>query len=255
MPRTRLVILTLLFLVILVLSRGVMRDRARGTVANPPSRTDLQGQSAQAARTDPSSLSRRSGDDLTPGEIERIRQTIRDAGTTVYLPTMFTETDSAIRRWSDSDAQSIRVAYVLGEAPTWASEDQEIARSAFHAWEQVGLPIHFVEVFDTTGAAIVVHWVPHFPIDRTGQTDLTWDELGRIHHATIQLALEDSGGRPISTTGLGAVALHEVGHALGLPHSAEAADLMFPTTRRPVMTDRDLATIRLLYSLPPVSLK
>jgi hypothetical protein len=139
--------------------------------------------------------------------------------------------------------------------PAWTPEDQEIARSAFRSWEQVGLPVHFVEVLDTTGAAMIVRWVPHFSIDRTGQTDLTWDETGRIHHATIQLALEDSGGRPISADGLRAVALHEVGHALGLPHSSQPADLMFPTTRHPVMTERDLATIRLLYSLPPLSIK
>jgi hypothetical protein len=255
MSRSRLVIVTLLLLVTLVLSRGVMRVRAWDPHWTPPSHADPQGRSAQAARTDPSLLSRKSPPAPAAGEIEVIRQTIRDAGTTVYLPTMFAETDSAIRRWSDSDAQSLQVAYIVGDTPAWSPEDLEIARGAFHAWEQVGLPLHFVEVLDTAGAAIIVRWVPHFPIDRTGQTDLTWDELGRIHHATIQLALEDSGGRPISGTGLRAVALHEVGHALGLPHSGQEADLMFPTTRRPVMTDRDLATIRLLYTLPPISIK
>jgi predicted Zn-dependent protease len=50
-------------------------------------------------------------------------------------------------------------------------------------------------------------------------------------------------------------AIHEVGHAMGMPHSTDSADVMFPTTRTGVLTERDLATARLLYSLPPGSLK
>ncbi len=51
------------------------------------------------------------------------------------------------------------------------------------------------------------------------------------------------------------MALHEVGHALGLPHSDRPEDLMYPTTRRPELTPRDIATIQLLYHLPTRSIK
>lgn len=249
MPRTRPVLLLLFGLVLLVLSRGVMRVRS-AVEAPTRVRGPATGQSAQAARTDPTFVAGPS-----PADLAATRAAIEAAGAAVYLPAMFTETDSVLRRWSDEDASSLRIAYILGGVPGWRPEDQEIARGAFRSWEEAGLPAHFVEVLDTAGAQVIVRWVPNFAIDRTGQTDLSWDGSGHIHHAVIQLALTDSGGRAVSVDGLRAVALHEVGHAIGLPHSEDAADLMFPTTRRPVMTPRDIATMQLLYHLQPGPIK
>jgi predicted Zn-dependent protease len=49
--------------------------------------------------------------------------------------------------------------------------------------------------------------------------------------------------------------MHETWHALGLPHSADAADVMFPATQVDVLSTRDQESAQLLYRLPPGSVK
>ena len=91
--------------------------------------------------------------------------------------------------------------------------------------------------------------------ERAGQTDLRWTRDGSIHGATITIALKTARGEPVPDEGLFAVTSHEVGHALGLPHSGDARDVLFSTTQAGQPTERDQATLRLLYQLPPGSIR
>lgn len=250
--RSRTLTLLLATLVVLVVADRFFRRHPAGAVgvaAGPtPPRAPLP------ARTDPAVF----GHLVAPStatQAAESRAALAAAGSTVYLSAMFRETDSVIRRWSDADADHLRIAFVIEDLPEWTSEDQHIARTALTEWERLGLGVRFTEVLDTTGAQIVVHWLQRFSFDRTGQADLKWDAEGHVKHAEIELALADKDGRALPADAKRAVALHEVGHALGLPHSDRADDLLYPTTRWPVISARDSATIRLLYRLPPSSIK
>lgn len=248
---TRTLSRALLALFLLVAAERGYRWTERRNAPAAPSDTLVRG--AMAAHTPSRLQAAAPGSEVDPG-LEGIRRALDEAGTHVYLPAMFAETDSVIRRWPAERLNELRVTFLTGEVPGAAPAHLAIARSAFRVWEGI-IPLHFQEVLDTTGADLIVKWRPNFDFDRSGQADLEWDQRGRIRRAVIQLALTDREGNTLPEEGLRAVALHEVGHALGLPHSDDPDDLMYPTTRRPVLTPRDSATIRLLYQLPPTSIK
>jgi predicted Zn-dependent protease len=177
-------------------------------------------------------------------------QLTREASGT-YLDSLVVTTDSVVRRWPDRWGVPLRIYLVEGGTPDYTPRLAEFAREAFDRWEQTGVGIRFEMVSDSAGADVVVRWIDRFDFDRAGQTDLTWDQLGRVRHATISLALRTQNGTPLPDAALFAVAVHEAGHAIGLPHSADTSDVMFPATRTGTLTERDRRTIKVLYRLPP----
>ena len=174
----------------------------------------------------------------------------REAGGT-YLDSLIVSTDSVVRRWPDRWGTPLRVYIVEGGAPGYLPRMAGLVREAFDRWEQTGIGLRFQMVPDSAGADITVRWIDHFDFDRAGQTDLTWDQLGRVRRAAISLALRTHTGGALPEPALMSVAVHEAGHAIGLPHSADTSDVMFPATRTGTLTDRDRRTIEVLYRIPP----
>lgn len=167
-----------------------------------------------------------------------------------YLDSLFTETDSIIRRWS-LESDLLPVTILPGGAAGFEPGMVADARWAIDTWSPAMVGVRLHEVTDTAEARLVIRWSDTLGPDRAGLTDVIWDRSGRIHRAVVWLGTRSpTTGRPLAPAVRRAVALHELGHALGLPHSARAEDVMHPIATQTTPSGRDRFSLRLLYSLP-----
>jgi len=167
-----------------------------------------------------------------------------------YLDSLFAGADSTVRRWPVG-SEAIALAIVPGGPPGFTLDMVSEVRQALETWSPGAVGLRFLEQADTVDVKMIVRWSDTLESDRAGATDVTWDKFGRVHRVTVYLALRSpSTGRPFAPEARRAIVLHELGHALGLPHSSHADDVMYPIATTTSLTDRDRFSLRLLYELP-----
>lgn len=186
---------------------------------------------------------------------DRTRGRIQEENTRTYLAESLSETDSMLRRWPDARVtRPLRVAVLRQNVEGFREEYVSNVVWALSRWNGV-VAVSLETGADSANADIVVTWTVRMDSNRTGRTDLTWDRRGNIHQALIVLATHTPEGQLLDSRRMSALALHEVGHAMGLGHSPVREDALFPVTLASDLSDRDRRTARLLYELPAGSIR
>lgn len=190
----------------------------------------------------------RTGPVLSTGEA------CRDAG---YLCSRV-ERDGPMRvlRFPDeTESVTVRVPAPEHEDPAVARRLQRAAIRGIQAWQGHPFPLRIQERDLGRRADLVVTWVRQLDGSSLGRTRSRYRSQGgettyRVVDLTLASRSPYDDRRILDARQLELVAAHEMGHALGLPHSEDPQDVMYPTNTATHLTAQDYRTLESLYSLP-----
>jgi len=189
-------------------------------------------------------------------DLSEIRRRLIENEVGTYIGDILTERDSNIARWPDRTSHPMRVWIQPASAfQDWNPTYVDQVRDAFTTWVSAGAPIPFVFVVDSSVAEVHVTWVDHFDEQISGKTMWARDDNWWIVDANIAIALHHNHGEALDASAVRAIALHEVGHLLGLDHCADTTNIMTPRVRVRDLSVADKSTMRLIYALPPGSVR
>jgi hypothetical protein len=185
-----------------------------------------------------------------------IRRRIRATAPLTYLNDIVAaSTDSVLHRWDGRTQSAVRVWLPPGAVANFQPGFLDAVRTAFQRWEQTGVAVAFNLDADSAVAEVQFQWRIQFEGARSGQTNLEWDQDGHLKGGVVTLATFDPKGQPFGPDELRVMALHEIGHLLGLDHSPDPGDIMYASPKVRDLSQRDIATLLLLYQLAPGSLR
>lgn len=156
-----------------------------------------------------------------------------------------------LRVWFDTETQ---------ELDGWNSYGSRRLRLALDEWNSIRLPVRLVEAASARASDIVVDIVATLPVlddsvarDQAGITNVSYEPSGNILKARVLIAVATPIGRRYPLAAQQANLLHELGHAIGLPHAAETGAVM--ATRRTAyqLTGADIALARNHYARCPAA--
>lgn len=185
-------------------------------------------------------------------DVRAIQRELRRRAGGTYIGEMLLSRDSSLARWPARRDRPIRVwIQPFSDLPDWTAAYVDEVYAAFDEWDALDLPVSFTYVADSTDAEVHVTWIDHFREPISGRTKWARDDDWWITDAAIVLAVHHHRGDVLDEDAMRAMALHEIGHLLGLDHTYDVRSIMAPKVRVRTLSNADKATVRLLYTLPP----
>lgn len=159
-----------------------------------------------------------------------------------------------VLRWPAGTEQiTVNIPAPVGESPDRARTLQRAAARGILAWTGTPFPIRVVEGELRTGerADITIRWTAALPDRRLGQARFSL----RVSAGAPVFGVDDFAlvtrhplqNRQLTDREVELTAAHEMGHALGLPHSDAERDVMFPENTALHLTARDYRTMEAVY--------
>jgi hypothetical protein len=158
----------------------------------------------------------------------------------------------------EADFRTLTYAFLQGTPDLVGVQERTPVRNAFATWQQQ-IPIDFQEVGPQNDPVFTIGWAQGdhgdgSPFDGIGNTlahafyppPCGGAHSGKFHFDDAETwALAHGGGQFDTET----VALHEIGHLLGLSHSTVTGSVMFPSYggQRRALTQDDIDGIHALY--------
>ena len=250
MKRAQRASLTVLYLAVGVGALGAVKKTRSPEVAVVHALTATREQSA--AGSVGRALFPKQPDDIDEPDRAAIRRRLRRDEQGTYIAEILQQRDSSLARWPDRGERPLTVwVQPTAAIDDWMPGYVDRVREAFEEWQGVGLPLGFVFVDDSADAEVHVNWIDHFSEPISGRTKWARDDEWLITDANIILAVHHHQGEVLDEEAMRAMALHEIGHLLGLDHTQDPTSIMAPKVRVRDLSSADRATLRLLYSLPP----
>lgn len=163
-------------------------------------------------------------------------------------------------RWAKRPDETIRVWVQPSSSPSGSLEHPAARMQAVHSamarWTRaVGIQLRATD--DSAAAEVHIVWQrSRLPTATNASPPAARTTLqgiraaGRITGALIQIREASNTGALFRADEIHAIALHEVGHVLGLKHRSEDGTFMTAAMRAGTLSARDIAVARAWYGLP-----